>query len=102
MENSERAERNLIKKCQINYAKYIAAETLPGNSSPIALSKVDKCQKLTNGILSSWLLRGLAKYVKVEPTFGKGSLHPQKRMIFRRFSKRPLTCMHDLFVQVHE
>ena len=51
MENSERAERNLIKKCQINYAKYIAAETfpsLPCNSSPIALSKVDKCQKLSN------------------------------------------------------
>ena len=60
------------------------------------MSKVDKCQ-MSNGILSSWLLRGMAKYVKVEPMFGKGSLHPQKRMIFRRFSKRPLTCMHDLF-----
>ena len=49
MENSEREERNLIKKCQINYALhtyYIATETfpsLPGKSSHIALSKVDKC-----------------------------------------------------------
>ena len=51
MENSEREERNLIKKCQINYALhtyYIATETfpsLPGNMLTVHLLL---SQKLTN------------------------------------------------------